>query len=129
MHLIGAAASDVESTAMRLLLVKICCCRLYMATRSLHTALHKDALQTTLLLCALLSLPAAGGRVVTNAAGNTFYSNPSQRTASEECTDVQPDERFTCEQQVRGVCFCVLSGFLLLLPVTCVCCSELAAFY
>jgi hypothetical protein len=48
-------------------------------------------------------LPAAGGRVVTNAAGATFYSNPYQGAASQACTDVQPDERFTCEQQVRCV--------------------------
>lgn len=31
--------------------------------------------------------------------GETFYVNPSQANAT-GCTDVAPDDRFTCQQQV-----------------------------
>lgn len=42
---------------------------------------------------------AAGGRVIT--VGNvTFYRNPNQRNAT-GCTDVPPDTRYSCAQQVQ----------------------------
>jgi hypothetical protein len=32
--------------------------------------------------------------------GQKFYANPKQKPPSEECTDIAPDDRYTCEQQV-----------------------------
>jgi hypothetical protein len=75
----------------------------------------------TLASCVLLAscFYAAGGNWV-EEGGQRFYSNPAQKPASEECTDVAPDDRYTCEQQVSCCCW--------QLPPACICCcaDELA---
>jgi hypothetical protein len=48
-------------------------------------------------------LPAAGGNWVTEG-GKRFYSNPAQKPPSENCTDIAPDDRYNCEQQVGLPC-------------------------
>jgi hypothetical protein len=69
----------------------------------LHTAHCLPHICLTCLWCVALTLccfPRAAGGNWVEEGGTRFYSNPAQKPASEECTDVAPDDRFTCEQQV-----------------------------
>jgi hypothetical protein len=46
-----------------------------------------------------LLLSAAGGHWWTDQ-GKSYYANPAQPGPSQGCSDVAPDNRHTCEQQV-----------------------------
>jgi hypothetical protein len=69
------------------------------ASKGIH--LHAFAM----LLLIILSLPsAAGGKWWIDESGQSFYANPAQLDPSQGCTDVPPDNRYSCEQQVRSDC-------------------------
>jgi hypothetical protein len=83
------------------------CCALHNGCSFCYLRLPTSACCYAAAASLLDLLRAVGGRYVADpTTGEVFYSNPAQRPASVACTDVAPDNRLTCDEQVGGQRHC-----------------------